>query len=1188
MTSPFQLATTPIGPGTTLLEASAGTGKTYALVGMVLRLLLEGSAPSLGSVLVVTFTVAATEELKTRLRQALQRGLQACRGEPVDDAFLQQLGRRHGPDGAAILRRALREFDDLSVSTIHGFCRRLLEESAFESGCPFRSDFVEDEIPPTHRAAAAALRHLLQREDRLVAALCVADGITPHQLVRTFLTWRRHPGIRLLPEAAPLSDALAQVAQALAAATAAVAATPDLAQRVAGLTWLKNKQPPATTDPDVFADRLTDLCNHDPTAALPLLVDVGGWDKQLYRRKSANHTLLATPFCRTAAQLAVTVAAACHSLRLHLLAATEQRLQQDKAQDNVMVFQDLLERVHRAVHDDAGGEALVRAVQARHAAALIDEFQDTDRLQYEIFARCFRGRPLFLIGDPKQSIYGFRGADVHAYLQAQERATARHTLPENHRSHPDLVTTTVALFRRSPRPFVDRRIAVPDVTPAQSAMARSIAGEQRPALQWRLLPAPADGKTWNKDRAEGLVVQDVVAEIARLVTTDLRIDDAPLSPSDIAVLTRTNAQATAVQDALRSAGVHSAIGKAGDIFDSDEIDELDRLLQALIQPQNQRLVRAAWATRLWGRDAATIHAIREDAEWERERARLERWRRLWLRHGLVVMAEDLLATLRVRERMLARADGERRLTNFLQVIELLHGAEIERHLTPEGLLLWLQHERVHQQDIDYQRRELRLESDADAVKILTVHGAKGLEYPVVFCPFLWDAHQVGKPPFLFHGADDVMTLDLGSTGDAEAHAKAAAERERLSEDLRLLYVALTRAGRRCYVHWCAGYNSHRSALTWLLLPPATGTADDLAAWQDNAANERPRWPDHLRALVDQHAGAMELQLVREPTAAPAVPPRRPMEPPPARPLPQRLPEGLVLLSFTSLAAGGRPAADEAEAREHADPAAPAEPMAPAAAAGMAAFARGAVAGRCLHAILERLDLPALHRDPDHAASAALVDEALREHGLHEPAAHTGLPDPAGALHAMLRDLAGARSPELGLRFDRLRPQDGQAEWQFVLPARSLRPRSLAPLFRQHGQGHVGRYAERLQALGGRPLDGYLVGFVDLLANQNGRWFVIDWKSNHLGAGPEAYAAAALERCMHEHDYVLQYHLYVLAVHLLLQRRVAGYHYDRHFGGVCYPFLRGVRAGTADGLYVDRPPAALIAALERWATGEAPR
>jgi exodeoxyribonuclease V beta subunit len=329
---------------------------------------------------------------------------------------------------------------------------------------------------------------------------------------------------------------------------------------------------------------------------------------------------------------------------------------------------------------------------------------------------------------------------------------------------------------------------------------------------------------------------------------------------------------------------------------------------------------------------------------------------------------------------------------------------------------------------------------------------------------------------------------------------------------------------------------------------------------------------------------MELALVEEGAVAGCMPAAAAPLPRHARKIPERLPPALAMLSFTGLALGTD---DPEPAPEYADP-----PLADATAAnpvadGIAGFARGARAGRCLHAILEHVDLGMVRRDPRDPEVAAVIRRELQRHGLEQAGAHPGAVDPAGAVAAMLVELATAEAPLLGLRFADLQPERCQREWQFVLPVQDLQPRALARAFAQNGHGPVAAYARRLQALSPRAISGFLMGFVDLVAEQDGRWFVLDWKSNHLGAGPADYRRDALSRCMSEHDYVLQYHLYTLALDLLLQQRLRGYDYERHFGGVCYVFLRGVRAGGDLGLFVDRPPHALIAALRRWTEGARP-
>lgn len=1175
---PFDLDTAPLDRGTVLLEASAGTGKTYTLVGLLLRLLLERRIPSLDRALVVTFTIAATEELKNRLRAAIERLLRVLDGERCDDPFFRRLAALDG--ARALLRTALDDFDRVPIATIHGFCKRLLDESAFETRQPFRLDFVVDALPMVHRAAADVLRRTYAPLPDVQHAVLTLAALTPKELVTAWRVWRRHPQVSLPPEAAAPTPHLDLLASALARAAQTF---DDQAREVLLRVQFRAKESPFTEPLEIALPALARQLAEAPLLALGTLAELA---PATVRKSSVQRSVQPPPdhpFFAACAVIAAELAQAAAHLRARLLHELDERLARDKLRQHVLSYDDLLQRAHAALQDPARREVVLAAVRSRYEVALIDEFQDTDALQYEIFAACFARRPLFLVGDPKQSIYGFRGADLAAYLAAAHDAVAVETLTTNHRSSQALVQAVGHLFAGKDA-FLTDGIQLPAVRAAADRGALGIDGDDGPAFRWRLLPLQ-QGKTGpvgaNKEPAEARIAKDVAAEITRLLAGTARLDGRALLPRDFAVLTRTNKQALRVQDALRDQGVVSAIGKAGDIFDTDELVAVERLLRAVLQPRDLRLARAAMATPLWGHDAGWVRASNDDDDrFDAALRRLDDWRRLWHRHGFVVMAERLLAELDVVPRLLAQRGGERSLTNYQQLFELLHQAEHTERLSPDGLLGWLQHERRHREEIDYQLRELRLESDEDAVQILTVHGSKGLQYEVVFCPFQWDARRPRAPELVTDDAGRRVAFDLDEA------TKARIEVARLAEDVRLCYVAMTRARRRCYVHFgLLGRDANRSAPSWLLWPAPAGLdlrtmPEQFEAWAEFAKDGFARMEQRVADLCAGSGGTMGSEMVPEmPQAVPVrTLPSPPLGPPRTA---RREPSWRSLHSFTSLVAGahgGDPAPDVA------DPPAPGPAVAPRSPLpighGIFSFARGARAGQCLHALLERVDLDALDGD----TAPAQVRETLRAFGLLEPEAHAGPIVPVDDVLQNLRDLAAARVGAGGPPLAELCRGAHAIEWKFTLPTGGGTIETLAAAFAEHGSELGQRYASRLRQLPPRHVHGFLVGFVDRIATHDGRHWILDWKSNHLGAAAADYGSEALAAAMVDSDYVLQYHLYVLALHRQLRARVRDYDYARHHGGVCYVFLRGAVPDTANGMLCDRVPSALVAAMDQWAGG----
>ncbi len=1257
----FDLTTTPIEDGITVIEASAGSGKTYCLTGLVLRLLLERRVSDVSELLVVTFTNAATQELVERLRAALAATCRLLAGEgagdtasdpPRDDPFLRHLAETCRGDGEAlrIAREALVRFDELTVSTIHGFCLRVLGDSAFESGEPFGGELVEDAAPLLREAARDVWRRLLYvpSAPRLVASVVTEEGLTPESFLPDWQLWRRHPRTEILPPALDLAPAMRR----LSAAGASLRDAWDLDAVRALLEPRRFKL--GAYFAGALADRLRDtdaFCRHGEPSGLRPVRELAAekLEASLFKRDRAG--VAAHPVIAACGAFAAAVDSFLHALRREFITEVDRRFEAEKRQALTWTYDDLLGRLRDALDHPRYGSALARAVRRRYRAALIDEFQDTDLVQYKIFRRLFRRGPMVLIGDPKQAIYRFRGADVFAYLAARDDADRVFTLEHNWRTERPLVEAVNTIFgrhgRSAGRPFVFEQIAFEPAVAARRAGPaggdRGYRGDRgrdagttisRRPLQWIWVP-----RLRTRELARAAIEDATTGEIMRLLGGERPSPNSgaserpPLAPDDIAVLVRTNEQAMSLQSALRAAGVPSVIGRSGDIFLTEEMADLEILLTAIADPGDAPRLRAAWATRLWGAGERDIRAVnRDDEAFARHLELFAAYRRDWHRRGFMPMIQGLFAERGVRRRLLASVAGQRRLTNLIQAAEVLHSAERERHLSPAALLGWLAGELAGERRSS-EDTELRLESDGAAVQIATVHRSKGLEYEIVFCPYLWQARATDRTPVQAHGEGSRLVLDYGSE-TLDRHRRRA-EAERLSEEARLAYVALTRARRRCYVVWgdVPGKDGPAASALGYLLHRGAAAAGNTPAMKpeelaERAAGEvkarRQRWRRDLERLIAAHAGTMELRSVEEMASSPVARSTAPLEAPggpggpdaesgPAAldPRPRRfrgsVPEAWRLESFSSLSRAGYRgrAEDVSSAPLHGDPgrqdledhqpAIPAGP--PPAGAGMLAFARGRRAGTCLHRVLERCDLARLDDDDTDRQIA----EALRRYRLEEPRRHhpaAGAPgafNAAGAVRDLLRRLATATLPGADFALGTVPRERWLVEWKFTMPLARVDPRRLAEVFRDHGRGAVGdEYPARLETLDRGAAHGYLNGFVDLIFNRGERWYLIDWKSNYLGPDAAAYRGDSVWQAMSHHHYVLQYHLYLLALHRFLRQRLAGYDYRRHVAGASYIFLRGVslrrpdqhRAGEPTGWYLDRPPLALIEALDELIGGRA--
>ncbi|MES3035557.1 MAG: UvrD-helicase domain-containing protein [Gemmatimonadota bacterium] len=1052
--APFDALTTPLDDGVTLIEASAGTGKTFAITRLVLRLLLARKVASLSEILVVTFTEKATQELVTRIRRMLREADAVWSDEPPEriaaNADLFLLREQYGAEGGAIIRAALGNLDELGVSTIHGFCQRMLAESALETRMPFRTTFVEDDTEPLLRAAMDWTRKRLLVDGTAAGAMVNADADIGAMVASYARRFRRQPGTTLAFD-------------------------------------------PYHAEQAIVADFVLSV------------------DDTFNREKGRRHLL---------------------------------------------GFDDLLRRLSSVLTEEGPHGPLATRIRSRYRAALIDEFQDTDSTQFPIFSNAFHGCPLFLIGDPKQSVYGFRGADIQAYLAAADGAGRRYTLTSNYRSTPAYVAAVHALFTRAEKPFLydEDRVDFPKVKAATHPKALpALAGDGRGAMVWWWVDkAIGNGKYVSKQLALDTILIATVNEIVRLTTDGL-------PHRCIAVLLRTNAVAQQVKQALDAAGVPSVIGGADDVLCSDEATELVRIAAGIASPYDHRAVSAALATRIWGSTAEQIATSVGDGgeqEWSRITTQFAVLRDLWRTRGVSAALGALLADRDTTGRLLSLPDGERRLTNVRHVIELLHGAAADEGIVAETVGEWVARELAVQNTPE--RRMQRLETDSEAVQILSMHKAKGLEFDVVFCPTLYDQTTLRSGPFGLTPVSardgEAFVMDIGSAAHTERAAAMLLEEE--AEALRLVYVALTRAVHRCYLAF--GDIGQRDA--------ASKSALGYLLRQADGGEIR----DGLQAMVDASDGRMSLRAldadVDMDSATVVEQPRLEFAPQTLSLVPQQL-DTWRITSFTGLVAD----APDGHARDVADPAV--LPEVAAVATGFRAFPGGAQAGIALHDIFERLDFAR----SDEAQVAALVQSSLASHGL------TGNADIAEARQAdvlaMLERTVTATVPGTDFALADISRSDTLREWRFDLSVSTTSPRRIADALAAHGSAHARAYAPRLHALRDAAMPGYLGGVIDLTFARDGQWWIVDWKSNQLGAADARYEPAFLGEVMMEAHYTLQYHLYLLAMHRFLRTRVPGYDPSRHWGGVAYAFLRGIGAGDAHGWFIDRPTPALLDALD---------
>lgn len=1181
--SGIDLTSIPLA-GTNLVEASAGTGKTYSLTGLYLRLLLE-QAYLPAQILVLTFTNAATAELKERIRRRLLSAREGFAEGRSDDPLIRHL-LANLPDRQQVERRltlALAEFDQAAIHTIHGYCQRVLTEHAFETSQPFEVELVPDQEARLQQIADDFWRtRLVELPERLLSQIgspeqllaAVRPGLAKPYLAVRGTQWPDDLMAlesRLEAEIRALQQTWRSMGKAVCdylSDASRFNQTRYKRQNVIGWCgemthWLADPSPGLEGFPQLQKFSSSSV-------AAGLRKGQSERDFELFRLTERIVELMH----RRQAKFQQAIG----SIRLeffHYLCAELPRRQQLAGEWS---YDDLLQHLDQAL-SDSNGVQLARQLSRRYPAALVDEFQDTDPIQYRILKRIYAGgskRALFLVGDPKQAIYSFRGADIFAYLEARKLARGGLSLETNWRSSAELIKAINSLFGANPRAFFYPQIDYRRVkaAPGSEPGLREKGDKQAPFRIWQLSFGSRTPLPEVRQRVADAVANEILRLLMKSQAGRLTIDSRPVEGSDLAVLVRTHQQGEQIAAALLERGVLSVRSAQDDVFLSPEAEQLERLLLALLEPRREALLRAALSTELLGWDAVAIdHLNRDDRALSRQLERFQAYRETWRDAGFMHMFRQLISKQDVELRLLNYRDGERRLTNLYHLAELLHRQD--RALEPgmEGLLKWFSHQRQGE-GMKEEERQLRLESDSHLVKIVTLHASKGLQYPVVFCPFLWDggaASGQAKGPYLYHDPEMeyLPVFELGSE-EFDSHRRYLHEEE-LAENLRLLYVALTRAQFRCYMPWGRVKGSENSALAWLLHGMEKPDREPLKVWQ---AGFKKLGSDVIEQRLQQRVRDAGGQIRVDPLPMQEQSAQLALELSPklaqARSFKGTIRTARRVHSFSSLTLGM--AADLPDHDALSVSLEDAQQVLP---DDIHGFPRGARPGTCLHSLFESLDF----RCDSEAELVELVDTKLVEYGIER----RWTPVVVKLLNAVLETPLNAE----GLRLKGISNARRINEMEFHYPVRQLDMAVLRNLVLDQGFATspiLNRLFEKIEF---SQLQGFLKGFIDLVIESNGRYYLLDYKSNWLGTDQSYYNQGRMQTAMIAHHYPFQYLFYVLALHRHLQQRLPDYDYERHFGDVYYLFLRGMKPETGPefGVFQERPPGGFILDLDRHVAGK---
>lgn len=1204
--------------GSHLIEASAGTGKTFTIAALYVRLVL-GVRPGESDtafqrelvppeILVVTFTEAATKELRDRIRARLAEAAECFRATAASitndwDAYLLSLRAVYPvsewPLCARKLQLAAEWMDEAAVSTIHGWCNRMLREHAFDSNSLFTQELSTDQ--------SSLLDEVIRDYWRIHM---YPMGVV---LVRDLRKWFATPQA--------LGKALKGVHQH--AAMLASAATPQQCIEELRAERARLKQPWK-----IWADKLKDFLDEvaasgnvlsrkliasnytrwigalrewaeDPELALPELTETA-WERLTPEGIAAIWTGASPAPSHPALQAIANLQkddSALSAKRTDILvhaaiwvAEHFAREQQRRAQ---MGFNELLTGLNAALKGP-NGPRLAEVIRRQFPVALIDEFQDTDSVQYEIFNTVYGAEAndastaLILIGDPKQAIYAFRGADIYTYLQAREAVSGRlHTLKRNFRSTKAMVAAVNACFltaekrdglgafrfggTNNPVPFIEADAEGRDEQ-------WQVEGRDMPALTVWVMPAEEEGKPLAKDTYVKTMAAHCAEEMVRLLNQGqsgkagfhAKGELRRVSPGDMAVLVNTGAEAGHIREALRRRGVRSVyLSDRDSVFGTPEAEELQLWLLACSNPDDGRALRAALATPSIGKTWLDLDRLNQDEIlWEESVLQFRQYREVWHRQGVLPMVRRLLNDFDVPARQMAASDrgGERSLTNMLHLAELLQQASVLLE-GEHALVRYLAEQRSGGGGVEGDVMQIRLESDANLVKIVTIHKSKGLEYPLVFIPFICAFRGVKAEDFPLKWHDKKGKLQLAM--EASDEVLVTADAERLAEDLRKLYVAMTRARFATWMGVAPIRDIERSAFGYVLSGNAHPGMDLVPVVQQHFASCGTACA--VEGL-DTSASGETFQFHQDNRSARLGKPR----------VAQRIiPENWWIGSYSALASGSGASTPAPETPNQdvfhealrdtgsIDSTAPSTVPVPIdkPVGLLHRLPRGADVGTFLHGLLE------------WAANTGFsaVRQELLEHEVQKFSKGTRWESQSSALSSWFCEMLKTRFviPVSGKSSFSLETMGSyRAEMEFMLSAHQVEIDQVDAIVCRHIFPAAAR-----PTLQSRRLNGMLKGFIDLVFEADGRFFVVDYKSNYLGSTDEAYTEDAMQQAILNSRYELQYVLYLLALHRLLRLRLPDYDYDQHIGGAVYIFLRGTQA-RSQGLHFHRPTRECIEALDQ--------
>lgn len=1176
--------------GQHLIEASAGTGKTYNITSLFIRCLLDRDM-DIDEVLVLTYTKAATAELKERIMSRIRDSigvLKEGKASGSDEFMVQLLDHVDQPNKATEqLEEALHNFDEASIFTIHSFCQRALQEQSFLSGILFDSELVTDDSELIQEVIDDWWRHLVEQaennlSDRIWLNILKEENYLPDNLADTVAVGLGKPYLNYIINDTPEGSRQEELEELLGLFTRLKEnwfGNEDNIQRQLLSDAMNGNRYRASSVPG-WIDQMSEWLNSE-VPSLNLFDNFDRFSIDFIREEGTKKGKEPPqhPFyygVKAFIEQAERVRRWIPVFKKEMLEYTREAVRYRKLSSGVLGYDDLLVLLQEALERPKTGKALAKFLRNKFPVALVDEFQDTDPIQYDILRSIYTPESsdtaLFLVGDPKQSIYNFRGADVFSYLNARNNVPEknRYSLKRNFRSHPDFIEGVNSLFKRLDNPFLVEEITFSPVNAADIEVPAFKDGDSPgPTLQFiestHLVPDSTLTKKDARDRAADITAESIAKLLSGGKEGHVTIGDNPVRPKDVAVLVRTHRQADLIRQKFQKRRIKCVQYSEKSVFDTMEARNMELLLKAVAEPRNDRIVRTVLATELFQYNAEQLYEFEEDEQrWTQKLAEFSGWNKSWKEYGFTSMFHLFLKETEVKKHLVAMEHGERKLTNILQLRELLQAREQDQQGGMFELIKWLARKRKDP-DKKAEEEQLRLESDEELVRIVTMHRSKGLEYPIVYCPFLWDgAHYSDSgDPFIFHDPKNEYqpTLDFSEKGSSQRDLNRMIEAwETLSESLRLAYVALTRAKQHCSVVYESASGMEFSSLGYLLLGANEIEQQLEGKFLSNtdALTVQPeRFRNELRNLLREYPSVFECRKIDEEQITYFESERADGKSEKKNRTFSRskqIQSRSVVSSFSSIM---HPASSKEEEPLDDEFFLPEELQSQVETPSdtIFGFPKGPQAGTCVHTIFEEINFAKLDNVEE------IVESTLEQFGFDK--------EWTNVISAMVEHVI-QKELRQQINLDQLSEQKVIKEMEFYYDLQAFERGKMLEIIR--GNNSTGDFQVN---------DGYMKGFIDLVFEIDNRFYIADYKTNYLGDSPQDYLPKILAEEMQTAGYDIQYHIYTVALHRYLKQRLPKYSYQKNFGGAFYLFVRGIGKGTdQEGIFFDRPDEAVITHLDQ--------